>query len=115
MLTPLCACCLFIFFLSFSFSSKLVNGLGATTFGIYLIHESILSSFIWNGVFKVSEIWLSSYFPLLAMLDVAMLFVACSLMDYIRIRFFEMLMLKNINKIEIKMKRKFLKKGNEIG
>lgn len=113
LLTPLCAVSIFIFFLSLNFSNKFINILGSTTFGIYLIHESVLSSFIWNGIFKVSEVWVSAYFPLFAILDVTVLFSVCSLIDYIRIRYFEIPLLNKINGLDIVIKRKFLKKGNE--
>lgn len=95
-------------------NNKLVNLLGSATFGVYLIHESILSSYIWNGIFKVPKVqFLSPYFPILAIFDVLMLYMVCTLIDCLRIRFIEPYYLKVWNKLELLFQTHCIKKEKE--
>lgn len=93
---PLCAWSLFAIFARMSVPpSHRINTIAATTFGVYLLHDSnITRQLIWNGILHVSDAqFLSSYFPLLAFADILAVFAICSAIDYLRLRFVEPKML----------------------
>lgn len=91
-LTPLCAWSLFVFFARLKTRpSRLINTVAATTFGVYLLHDSSVGrQLIWNGILHVSY-WQfpSPYFPLLALADIVAVFAVCSALDGLRLRFIE--------------------------
>ncbi len=63
---------------------KIINRLASTTLGIYLIHESVLRSYLWHTVFH-SNIYLNSKFSLIYILLTAMIvFFGGALIDLIR-------------------------------
>ena len=93
---PLCAWSLFAIFASMSVPpSRRINTVAATTFGVYLLHDShITRQLLWNGILHVSDAqFLSPYFPLLALVDILAVFAVCSAIDYLRLRFVEPKML----------------------
>ena len=93
---PLCAWSLFAIFARMSVPpNRHINTVAATTFGVYLLHDSnITRQLIWNGILHVSDAqFLSSYFPLLALADILAVFAICSAIDYLRLRFVEPKML----------------------
>ena len=93
---PLCAWSLFAIFARMSIPpSRRINTVAATTFGVYLLHDSgITKQLIWNGILRVSDVqFLSPYFPLLALTDILAVFAVCSAIDYLRLRFVEPKML----------------------
>lgn len=88
--------------------------LGTATFGVYLIHESILSSWIWNGIFEVSKVqFLSPWFPILAFFDLLLLYVTCTFIDLLRIKFIEPVYLNMWNNIEKLFRNHCLQIENE--
>ena len=93
---PLCAWSLFAIFARMSVPpSRHINTIAATTFGVYLLHDSnITRQLIWNGILHVSDAqFLSPLFPLLAFADILAVFAICSAIDYLRLRFVEPKML----------------------
>ena len=93
---PLCAWSLFAIFARMSVPpSRRINTVAATTFGVYLLHDSdITRQLIWNGILRVSDVqFLSPYFLLLALADILAVFAVCSAIDYLRLRFVEPKML----------------------
>lgn len=91
-LLPLCAWCIFSLFARLNVrSNRFINTVAATTFGVYLIHDSSVGrDWIWNSVLKVSDVqFFSPYFPLIAVADIFGVFIACSVIDYLRLRFIE--------------------------
>ena len=93
---PLCSWSLFIVFARMSVPpSRRINTVAATTFGVYLLHDShITRQLLWNGILHVSDAqFLSPYFPLLALVDILAVFAVCSAIDYLRLRFVEPKML----------------------
>lgn len=98
---PFCAAGLFCFFKNLRMpSSRVVNGLAATTFGIYLIHDSSVSRLLlWNVFFSASENAFSSvFFPVIAIGQVLAVFFVCAAIDWLRSIFIEPHMLKFANK-----------------
>lgn len=93
---PLCAWSLFAIFARTNVKqSRRINTVAATTFGVYLLHDSnITRQLIWNGILRVSDAqFLSPYFPLFALADILAVFAVCSAIDYLRLRFVEPKML----------------------
>ena len=93
---PLCAWSLFAIFARMSVPpSRRINTIAATTFGVYLLHDSgITRQLIWNGILRVSDAqFLSPYFPPFALADILAVFAVCSAIDYLRLRFVEPKML----------------------
>ena len=114
-LIPVMAWCLFTFFARLEIkSSCFINTLAATTFGVYLIHDSgIGRNLIWNRILKVSEVqFKSEYFPLIAIFDVLAVFAACSILDFVRLKFFEPKMLASANKMLVKFKENYSIESN---
>lgn len=109
-LIPLCAWTLFSFFARIELKqSRFINTIAATTFGIYLIHDSNIGrQIIWNGILKVSDVQFASpYFPLIALADIVGVFAACSAIDFVRLRFVESKMIAGANNILAQWKERF--------
>lgn len=87
MLTPLAVIFLFEFCKGIKIrNSKIINTIAASTFGVYLIHDSSVGrQFIWNKVFHCLDYqYNSKYFPILAIATVLIVFVSCSIIDLLR-------------------------------
>lgn len=81
------------------FKINIINSIAKTTFGIYLLHESIpFKTIIWGGVQRYSEMF-GILLPLFSIFIVIMCFIVCSLLDYLRIKFLEPLGLTLVSKI----------------
>lgn len=78
---------LFCLFKSINISShRLINLLGRVTFGIYLIHDSkIVRPRLWNNILKTSIHTHLDTFWLYAILCVLIVFIACMLIELVRI------------------------------
>ncbi len=90
-LVPLSATCIFLLFKNLSIPhNKIINTISATTFGIYLIHDSnIVRPLIWNGFFHPLVQYQSRLYPFYAMTSILAVFVACSVIELIRLKFIE--------------------------
>lgn len=107
-LVTACSICIFYFFNNLHIGEiKLINKLAATTFGVYLIHDSrFIRPFLWCNIIKVQNMYFVSYFPYLAILSAIFIFCFCSLFDYLRLRFIEPVYInfldKGIQKFNVK-------------
>lgn len=89
---------------------KIINRIASCTFGVYLIHQQILiKNFIWQDIFRVSEIINSKLGVLKEFGIVLLVFGICCIIDLIRQLTIEKYFLKLIEKI-IKKKEKIIKK-----
>ena len=88
---PAAVIALFCFFNRLNIKySRFINAVSSTTFGIYLMHESVLRDCIWDDVFHCLDVqYASPFFPLLALGSCVLLFSVLSLLDYVRQRFLE--------------------------
>ena len=88
---PAAVIALFCFFNRLNIKhSRFINAVSSTTFGIYLMHESVLRDCIWDDVFHCLDVQYDSpFFPLLALGSCVLLFSVLSLLDYVRQRFLE--------------------------
>ena len=101
-LTPLAVVCLFEFFKNLNMKNhKLINIIASTTFGIYLIHDSSIGrTLIWTKIFHCLDYQYNSvYFPLFAILTASLVFISCSIIDYLRQLFIEKRIISFMNKI----------------
>ena len=108
-LVPICAVSFFCFFAKMKMrDSKIINIVSATTFGVYLLHDSIIiRTFLWCKIVKVQVLYLSYLFPLYGIIITMLIFAFCSLFDLMRIVFIESFVLKIVDKISVKLKTKF--------
>ena len=86
-LVVLISICIFKFFAHLNIGChKWVNEIGATTFGIYLLHEGVfIRPIIWDKIFGVYPyLYQQPLFPLLALLVAVAVFSCCSLIEYCR-------------------------------
>ncbi len=85
----------------------LVNKIASATFGVYLLHDSVLGrKVIWNHILKVSEVqFTSKYFSLFALTDILIVFSVCLAIDLIRQKFIEKKYLLLEEKISQKLKK----------
>ena len=67
---------------------KWINLLAASTFGVLLIHTSN-RTWLWDDMLKNSSMYSSSLWVLHAILSVIAVFLVCSVIDMLRIRFLE--------------------------
>ena len=98
---------IFKIFERMKFTSLLVNRIASTTFGVYLIHESVvIRTLIWNRFFNVNTVQYSSlYYIVCFVITIALIFMFCSLLDFVRIYLFEKRYLQLAMRIEKILKR----------
>lgn len=84
--------------------SKFINTVGATTFGVLLIHANsdAMRKWLWRDTLRNVEMYDSQYCILHAVLSVIAVFVVCSLIDFLRIKFIEKPFFVFYDKIEPK-------------
>ena len=91
-IAPILALCLFTTFEKLNIGQvKFINKIASTTFGVYLIHDSMIGRQVfWYSIFKVDSFQYNQMlFPLYAIITIVLVFSICSLIDYCRIRFVE--------------------------
>ena len=71
--------------------SKIINTIASSIFGVLLIHANsdVMREFLWKTVLKNVEMYNSNYLYIHAILSVIGVFVVCTLIDQIRLRFIE--------------------------
>lgn len=90
----------FMFFKNLSISySKLINTLGASTFGVLLIHTNDnIRDWLWNNLLKNTEVYNENYIYIHAAASVIGIFTICTIIDVLRIRFIESPVMKFLDK-----------------
>ncbi len=71
--------------------NKFINTVGATTFGVLLIHANseAMRKWLWRDLLKNIEMYNSDFLVLHAVLSIILIFAICSVIDYLRISFIE--------------------------
>lgn len=84
--------------------SKFINTVGATTFGVLLIHANsdAMRKWLWRDTLRNVDMYNSIFCILHAILSVIAVFVVCSLIDFLRIKFIEKPFFVFYDKIEPK-------------
>ena len=90
-LIPLGTVFLFLLFLNMpNFQSSKINKIAATTFGIYLFHDSgVMRQLIWNDILHVGEQYGSDLFVLWMIISIVGVFAMGMLVDWLRMKFCE--------------------------
>lgn len=86
------AFCAFMYFKNLKIGhSKLINAMGASTFGILMIHanSNLMRQWLWCDVFKVTEVFDSKWMPLHAIGSTIVIFVLCAAIDCLMRRWIE--------------------------
>lgn len=86
------AVCSFMYFKDLKIrQSRFINLLGATTFGVLLIHinSEAIMKWIWQDMFNNVSYYASPYMFLHAIACVLCLYAVCTIIDYVRIQLFE--------------------------
>lgn len=99
---PVCAVSLFVVFDLIKINTNIaVNKIASTVFASYLISDSeVVRNYLWNEIFHIKDFWfLTSIFPLFAILCSVLIMIVCSLIDIVRQRWIEPVYLKRINLI----------------
>ena len=80
--------------------NKVINMIGGTTFGIYLIHDNndAMRQWLWNESLNVSEAFYSNMIYLHAILTPICIFVVCSFFDVLRMKILEIPLLTMFDK-----------------
>jgi surface polysaccharide O-acyltransferase-like enzyme len=95
-----CAITLFLGFKNLKIKdNKIINGIAASMFGVYLIHDNyFVRPFIWKNVFQNSAYYDSPYLIIHALIVTFLVFVACVVVDQIRIKLIEEPFFKLVDK-----------------
>lgn len=102
---------LFLIFSKIDIGSNIViNTIASATFGVYLIHDNnYMREFLWKVIFKNSTYAFSGYLIPYSLFVIFVVYLACTLIELIRIYFIEdkylSLIDKVSNKVEIKLKK----------
>lgn len=86
---------------------KFVNTVAATTFGIYLIHDNgLMRAFLWIKIFHMENlIGMPIYGVAYALVVVLLVFVSCSLLEFIRKQMFSRLENRIADKVDNSVKQ----------
>ena len=101
-IAPICACLWFALFERNSIDeSRKINQIASTTFGVYLIHESIVGRpLFWYNILRVDTLqYQSVLFPISALISVIFVFAVCASIDICREKYVQPLQLRLFNKL----------------
>lgn len=99
------AICSFMYFKDLNIrNNSFINMLGASTFGVLLIHANsdTMRQWLWKDVLDNVKYYSSDYLVVHALLSVIMIFIVCILIDYARIHFVENRTFRYIDKVLVK-------------
>lgn len=95
--------CLFLYFLNLNIKyHKWINILAASTFGVFLIHTNgdIMRQWLWKDVLNNVAMYGHDLMIIHAVTSVVAIFVICSVIDFVRIRWIENPLFKNLNQLK---------------
>lgn len=100
-------------------NSKFINRVATTTFGVLLIHANsdAMRTWLWEELLKVPEMYTATLPTLMlhALLSLISIFVICSALDMLRIRFMEKSVMGWLNAHTSQIEAHFASIGNGIG
>lgn len=83
---------LFTLFINMNIKSKIINNISVLTFGVFLIHDNnFLRRFIYSNIFRMGDLYNNKYLMIFTVLFIIILFSACSLIEYLRVKLFNVL------------------------
>lgn len=94
--------CLFIFFANINIGrNRCINIIAKTTLGIFLLHDGLPYEFLWDKVVNGPAYYYSQWLPLYAVIVIIAVFIACMLIDLVRIFTVEKLLFRVLDKSKI--------------
>ena len=67
------------------FNNKLINKIGGCTLGVYLIHDNyLIRDLLWNKIFKNYNFVESKYLILHMVITILIVYIVCTIIEYIR-------------------------------
>ena len=96
----------FLYFRSLNIKyNKFINLVSASTFGVFLIHANsdLMRKFLWIDLFKNATFVSSKYLVIHAISVVLIIYIVCTLIDMLRIKFLEKPFFKYYDKKESKI------------
>lgn len=110
----LAAISLLIGFTKINISSRYINYVSTTTFGIYLIHgDPYISRLIWKNVYQNYQYQNNNLLIPYSILSVITIFILCSLIESLRISTIERFYMKYVDALSLKIDD-FIKKMNNF-
>lgn len=99
---PVCAYAIFRFFEALRLGQiNMINTVARATLGVYLIHDSDVGrQCIWNLLARPDMYYQSAIFPVMAVLTVLAVYIACTAVDLLRIRYIEPKFMNLLDKLE---------------
>lgn len=80
--------------------NKFINNIAGTTFGIYLLHDNkYIRPLLWKKTFKAELYINSSNLILCSITIIVIVFIGCSIIEWLRIHIFEKRYMKTIDKL----------------
>ena len=106
--SPLTICraiCFFMLFKNLNIKSNMIiNAISASTFGVYLLHDSnLLRPLLWHDIFHNADYQHTTYFIPYSLFVVLVVFVVCSTVDLIRKWILEKPLIEVINSCKDKL------------
>ncbi len=97
--------------------SKFINNVAATSFGVLLIHANsdVMRKWLWTDTLQNVRAYCSDYAFLHILLSVICVFICCSTIDTVRIKFIEKPFFKLFDKFEPKLVSKYIEIERNIG
>nr|WP_288669285.1 hypothetical protein [uncultured Bacteroides sp.] len=98
----LTAICSFMFFKDLKIPyNRFINTVGASTFGVLLIHANsdTMRQWLWKDIVNCAGHYDTAFFRLYAFISILIIFFACIVIDYIRINTVEKIFFKYLDKI----------------
>lgn len=99
---PVCAYAIFRFFESLRLGQvNMINKVARATLGVYLIHDSDVGrQCIWKLLARPDMYYQSAIFPVMAVLTVLAVYISCTAVDLLRIRYIEPKLMNLLDKLE---------------
>ena len=99
---PVCAYAIFRFFESLRLGQvNMINTIARATLGVYLIHDSDVGrQCIWKLLARPDMYYQSAIFPVMAVLTVLAVYISCTAVDLLRIRYIEPKLMNLLDKLE---------------
>lgn len=102
--------CLFLAFKNINLQSKIINMIAASTFGVYLLHDNyLIRSMIWSDIFDVTSYYDSSTLILSSVIIILIIFLFCTIIDWVRVIFIENPIMNYVNRNWYKLEQYFSK------
>lgn len=96
-------------------SSRFINAVSSTTFGIYLIHDNgYIRPILWKDILHVKQFQDSPHLIFYLCFCIAAVFIACGILDYIRQKLIEKPVMTAIDPVLKKISEKFQEKASQI-